>query len=270
MACGLTGVAQAGSIADDLVAYWSFDGHFNDTGPGANHAIGVGDPGFTQGKFGQAVTLDGLTQYVEVPADDSLDMRHDQTVSLWFRTTEPNWSDEGRFRFESFLLATGNYPSNGFQIQIRNLGAVEYRTSDNDTGFARWVSNGRSNTNNGQWIHIVGVFDLMDRYQNSFSYNSELRLYTDGNKRTNFTEWGIFGTTATDEPHYMGGFPSAVGSHNWMFDGEIDEVAMWDRVLSDDEIAALGQQPLSELMVPAPLAVVVIPGMAFFAMMRRR
>jgi autotransporter-associated beta strand protein len=84
----LSGTLQTAGAGND-VAHYAFDGNANDTSGNGNNGTLVGSPTFTTGRFGQAVSLNGSSQYVTVPYSAGLGLNA-YTVSTWVDiTTQP-------------------------------------------------------------------------------------------------------------------------------------------------------------------------------------
>ena len=66
-----------------LVAHWKFDGNTNDSA-GTNNGSLVGGPTFTTGKVSQALSFDGVDDYVEVPYQASIAPQQ-LTFSTWVK-----------------------------------------------------------------------------------------------------------------------------------------------------------------------------------------
>ena len=76
-------VCQDGAAGGDLVSYWRGEGNACDSADG-NHGARVGGTTFAAGKVGQAFSLDGFNDYVEVPESANLHS-NEQTVKGWFK-----------------------------------------------------------------------------------------------------------------------------------------------------------------------------------------
>ncbi len=84
-----------------LVSYWSFDGDTNDDF-GTNDGVASGSPTYATGTQGQALSLDGNDDYIEIPHDSSLDLTASFTISAWVKKGE-DW------RQQTILSKGGNY-----------------------------------------------------------------------------------------------------------------------------------------------------------------
>ena len=85
--------AVAGIVEDGLVSYWRFeavdkrDDGYRDL-RGANNAKLVGDPETAEGKFGDALLLDGVDDYAEVADHESLRLWEAHTLEAWIYVNE--------------------------------------------------------------------------------------------------------------------------------------------------------------------------------------
>lgn len=74
----------------------------------------------------------------------------------------------------------------------------------------------------GLWHHLAMIADA-----------AGMRLYIDGNLRGSRTWFGTGGPLAATEPLVFGSYP---GNTNLCFEGKLDEFALWNRSLSQDEL----------------------------------
>jgi hypothetical protein len=63
---GITYLTKGVPIDVDLVGLWHFDGDATDSSGNGNHGTLQGDAGFDAGMFGQALSVDGAGDYVDV------------------------------------------------------------------------------------------------------------------------------------------------------------------------------------------------------------
>ena len=84
---GDTKVLSTPKVFNDgnVVVYWKFDGDAEDDVNGINCLLG-GDAHYEQGKFGQALTLDGDNDYADCGNNSILNMgTNDMTIELWVK-----------------------------------------------------------------------------------------------------------------------------------------------------------------------------------------
>jgi hypothetical protein len=78
-----------GDLHEDLIAHYTFDGDYLDTSGNRFHAFEFGNPTFTSdGAVGQALSFDGVDDYVELPNIPDLDFgTNDFTLTFWYRVS---------------------------------------------------------------------------------------------------------------------------------------------------------------------------------------
>ncbi len=187
----------------NLVAFYAFEGNANDSA-GDHDATVAGEPLYTQGKSGQAISLDGFVDHV-VDTLDAEEIWPATSVSLWVRT-------DALTQEVNSSLFNNNSADNDFQIEM----------DGSDPGFYGYNGTGGSSlfgpvTN--EWTHLAMSCDgtSTDIYYN-----------------------GLF-VTSMDVANTQYG-QIAVGINRGMlkmFEGEIDEVRVYNRALSNAEVAGL-------------------------------
>src|ERR1043165_9287318 len=95
-----------------VVSYWAAEGNANDSADSNNGSL-VGSAGFTTGDIGQAFSLNGTTDYINVPNASNLNITGSLTLSAWiylnaysgeFAPVISKWDDiSGAFR--TYFLA---------------------------------------------------------------------------------------------------------------------------------------------------------------------
>ncbi|MBN2377569.1 MAG: LamG domain-containing protein [Sedimentisphaerales bacterium] len=201
-----------------LLGYWKFEesGDIGDPGTKAidstfygNDGIIHGDPNWVEGVFGDALAFDGDGDYVEIPNESHFDVTTDMTVMCWVKVTafDIGWQT---------IMSKNNEP--GWRL-------VRYGTGNNlHFGWNGWGSTiGEVNVNDGEWHHVAvtvcatGTSQYIDGLLDDFAAGA-------GSGALSNTPITI-GTN--------GQFPELY------WHGLIDEVKIYDRALSDIEIAQI-------------------------------
>lgn len=82
----------AGSVRAELVGHWPLNEGAgvtaNDTSGYNNHGTLKNGPKWVAGALGQALELDGVDDFVEIPHSDSLTVSKEVTVTAWIRATQ--------------------------------------------------------------------------------------------------------------------------------------------------------------------------------------
>jgi hypothetical protein len=196
-----------------LVAYYPFNGDAYD-------ASGNGNPGAVYGatltadRFGnlqRAYQFDGTDDYISVGYNSSLSFSQDLTAAAWVKTTD----SAGGIAHQHNGDADGN-----FVFGVSQGGRFRFGRSDN-------VASGEHDSqvvNDGQWHLLVGVFDHTQ---------GVVKHYLDGTLVLTYTD-----AVSLPDNH----MPLIIGdenSHLNPFSGVIDDVRLYCRALSDQEIMAL-------------------------------
>jgi len=204
----------------NLIAYWNFDdGTANDLT--TNHHDGVLYEGAVIREIppnasatNRVLTLDGNSDCVDVGASSML--RPDRfTMMAWFRCSSSNDS-------ERTILGTWDYGSAGSGRNIQLRYGNKLGVWDGAVGLTGQVSCVAQ-----QWYHVALTYD-----------GTNLCLYQDGELAGSSTYTPQSGGRLT-----IGAFQYVNGSSG--FDGQIDEVSVWQRALSQCEIRSLYNKRLS-------------------------
>ena len=180
-------------------------GYGNDGTLGDGTCIpGVGScPDWVPGKYGNALSLDGIDDYVEVQNSLSLNSTEEITVIAWIKAPPQQTNDWPRIACKISWLTSG------WCFLVKN-----------DTNVLRWeiftpnhrVVNGTTDILDNQWHHVVGTYD-----------KKNLTIYVDGEFEANLTENA-----------YMinNNLNLTIGrSEIRWFTGTIDEVRVYNKVI---------------------------------------
>ncbi|UCD53141.1 MAG: LamG domain-containing protein, partial [Phycisphaerales bacterium] len=218
-----TTVPDVAITEPNLVGFWTFD-----EGQGAtavdwsghsNHGKIEGDPQRVDGYELGALEMDGKDDVIEVPLQPSITFEQGDSFSVlaWINTqATPNPQDG----------IVGNYrvTTDPFWMLIANVdgGATMYVRDVGRTNSTVIASPGR--INDGNWHHLAGVRDQQAGW---------LRLYVDG-------QLVIEDLDQTESIN--SGQSIWIGDHlNRYYHGLIDEVRIYDKALTAEEIAQVMQ-----------------------------
>jgi hypothetical protein len=225
----IAGAARA-EIDDGLVSYWPFNGNLQDV-LAVNNGTLVGTnttPSFTPGKFGQGIDLDGVDQHVNVGNSPTLDMdvngagEQDGHVSIsaWFRV-------DGFGKDWQALVAKGE----GSAFRIARRGGEQGIAYAGGIGESAELS---PDVSDGAFHHVVAITE----------HQVGTRMWVDGmlvatvnNATTALVNNGNGGQPFPENPPLLIGENPQTGNRTW--NGLIDDVAIWNRPLTDGEIASL-------------------------------
>ena len=215
---GALGGASASPLKNGLVAYWNFEGNFKDqAGIFDGTANGTAPIEFVTGKagFGKSMKLNGEDQFVEITGGEPDDLAFaagSMTVAGWFKVDvfDTSWQA---------LVAKGE----GSNWRVHRRGA--------QSGFAHAGGTGEGPAgvpvDDGQWHHFAAISDAA-------AANFGTALYVDG---VQYSVNANAPNLNTNGKRVMIGENPDARSREW--EGEIDDLAIWSRVLTEAEIGQL-------------------------------
>ena len=219
----ITPVAPDGA---GLLAQYSFEGNANDSsGNGLNGQMTgsqVASPGAMNQGSAVQITPGG---YVDLGNPASLDFgTGDWTVAAWFKTGMTGTGDENK----GTIVGKGGDSGGGHRYALimseTTEGVVSLVTDDNVT---KYVVDATSMSNDGQWHFVAGQRE-----------GSEIRIFIDGQLEATATADPAYDLSGTSQHNaYIGTITNnGSGTLYKMLEGSVDEVAIYGRALSAEEI----------------------------------
>jgi hypothetical protein len=228
--------SQAGKVTSGLAAYWSFDGR--DASSHAKITVidrsGNGNMGtifnattspFGLGKLGQAFTADGTDDYVKTSYAPNITSATSFSLSVWFKTSGVALADEVTSSLKTggayIILATVNgacVDETYITWGVRDDGGSDTSHACTSQSF-----------NDGKWHHVVGILDRS---------KAQTLLYVDGTLQGTASASAIDGIDLSGNPFFIGA-RNGDGTPGLHFPGTIDEVRMYTRAITNDEIKRL-------------------------------
>jgi hypothetical protein len=171
------------------------------------------------GKAGQGLAFAAAGDYVDCGKDKSLAPADAMTVSAWIIGRRWNVA---KSTIHNDIVGKDewiNRVSKGFTLRTNDKGQPDFNLGDGDWKQAQSAEQMRP----GQWYHLTGRFD-----------GKSVSLFVNG---------AIVARSAADKPIRPASTSLSIGRAAFdterRFDGIVDEVAMFNRALSDDEIMDL-------------------------------
>lgn len=223
-----TGAALVEGLRDGLVllmpmeeeAWAGILGEVRDASGRQNHGTVTGGATTTiDGRFGRAGVFDGAS-WIEIPDHATLRPSTGLTISAWVRPTNLGTSES--YGIVSKRLEYGSQTAYTLYLSTEGQPTCDIQLEDD-----RFYADTQLVDN--RWTHIAVVFD------GTLSESERVRMYIDGELEHVAPE-----SSAMIDPEFgadlrIGDLPGG----GQPFIGQIDEVAIWSRALSEEEMVAL-------------------------------
>jgi len=221
-----------------MISYWRFDegaGTIATDSVNGNDGTLVNGPVWTTGKVNGALSFDGVDDFVwvgkKVIGDNS-----SFTLEMWvnFRRT-----DVEQWLVENFYRGSCFYARYGYNLRISADGRLYFDAvgyGPGEGGCIYWENNVVSKTilSKDIWYHIVAVRDLEAETQS---------IYING-KLDNSRPAKFAGFLDHSHLNFGGYYPPSPG-HSHYFNGTLDEVVIYKRALTPNEIQQRYQEGLA-------------------------
>ncbi len=211
---GHPGLSDPG--ASGLVAYYALEENVEDSSGNENHGTVVGGPVYVEGQVGSALEFDGTgAQYVDLGTLNPSAATGQLSLSLWVHWNGLNG------QYQGLIGKRDSWAANDMMWQIE---------ANIDTGVIRFQREGLdlpadSALPVGEWTHVAVAFD-----------GARATMYFDG------AVVGEGDFSLGTDPGAATQFGAAVVGGGNPFNGALDEIRIYDRVLSSFEIRYLAGQ----------------------------
>ena len=192
----------------DLIGYWSLDDSLLDSSGNGNTLISHGATYTGSGKINGGYSFDGDNDVLQATP---ITYTQELSQSFWFNTDD----------IAGFVLSADKNSPRDWYIQITATGEISYANWESGTN--RVLTSSGAGITQNTWYHVVTTRD-----------NSETKIYFNG---------VLVGTLATPYTWDINNNVFDIGNRQsdfaLDFDGEIDEVGLWGKTLSQTEVTEL-------------------------------
>jgi len=220
------GVVECVEPPDDMVSWWPLDetsGTIAEDIFNGNDGTHVNGPTFEAGKVDGALRFDGVDQYVDAGSDSSLDITGPITIDLWVKPDVIN-------KFQQ-VVSKGDFKNTAGEFTYFLLIATAaVATADGTIRFGIELGGAGDFVDStipisaGTFTHVAATFDPV---------SDAVKIYLDGVEKGSGTITGA--PPSTPDALFIGALKNVGGTLN-QFDGVLDEVEIFDRVLTAGEI----------------------------------
>jgi hypothetical protein len=197
--------------SDGLIAYYPFDGNANDSSGNSYDGV-ITNVTTSEGYKGQSIYFNGIDSRIDVK-EAVINNGSKFTISMWIKLADnPSLSSNDC----CYFLFFGGY---GVWTEGNNIGLAVWSGPTNSAG---------GPIDHNVWTHFTGTYD-----------GTNIRSYING-VLTETTEW------LKNAQYSQGKYPITIGFsedafREYRLKGSLDELRIYDRVLTDGEIQKLSE-----------------------------
>jgi PKD repeat protein len=210
--------------SEGLVAWYPFNGNANDASGNENHGQPMNSVELTTDRFDEvnsAYLFDGIDDFINVPDDNTLSLTGPEfTFSAWVTHGLFNYQDR------AILMKSNNpgYANNKYYFWYKQQG------QPHGIGVGRFVSTpGEIGFDNSPELNAWVFYSLVKT-------SNSIEIYIDGDLISSQTNYSALSNTNGIDLR-IGGQEQDGGNQWW--NGKIDDVRIYNRALSSDEILEL-------------------------------
>ena len=177
-----------------------------------------------------SLSFNGTNEYVSVPFDSTMNPSGNFSVSAWVKLSNKN---AYRSAVTSRSETVNGNQTGGYMLYISNANKWQFWNGFGNTGGLWKQANSSTRIIENTWQMQTVTYDHA---------NTHMRLYVDGVLVAQNNSETLLANT--DKPLYIGAgrtnkHPHDVDPPQFHFNGKIDDVAIWNAMLSSDEIVQL-------------------------------
>lgn len=210
-----------------ILGWWPFNGNANDESGNGNNGT-VNGATLIADRFGnanKAYSFNGLNNKITGNTNSAFELLHNRTMSVWVKSTANTSADQGIF---GYIGDNTPGPSccghDGYIIYLGTNGKIKSLEDNYNGGQGTWTSAYSNNSNyiaDNQWHHVASI-----------KRNDTTFLYIDNQLQQTFT---------TAIPTFINSkiIIGETNNGNQFFSGTIDDIGIWNRALTKQEITNL-------------------------------
>ena len=230
--------------SNGLIGWWSFDGNANDSSGNNLDGNVIGSTELTNDRFGETnsaydfdyanASFGQQNDEIQIPYDNLLDVNN-ITVSVWVYPRQYFWTGNNLNSSSSIIARWDVAPSEEVWGISFDSSSVKGLIVNPGGGVANGSTTAVENTplTLNQWNHIVMTYDQVNI---KLYVNGSLKATTPHNDDLNISTSGI---SIGERDQYNGYF--------YHTDGIIDDIGIWDRALSEQEVTNLYNETLTTI-----------------------
>ena len=216
-----------------LVGYWSFDGQYTTSTDGTKDVSNNGNYGQfkngvkpTAGVVGQALSFDGVDDYVNAGNGASLNIIDAITIEAWVKPINLTGAKD--------VIQKADSTYEPYRLYLQDASIIFQLSQDATTRTFAWTASVLS----PGWQHIIATYD-----------KTTVKFYVNGVEKSNVGSTPTYSLRTTTANLYIG-----IRKSGWTnpFNGLIDEVRIYNRALSADEVKQHYDQTRRNVVINQP------------------
>ena len=209
-------------ISSGLRAYWQFESSFPadamGSGPSAHFASMIDGSTKIPGKFDKSVYCDGSSSHLNFGSIKNTKFT-EYTVQTWVKLTN----------YTNFGTIVGMATDGRTWLGIDSEGFIQFRVFAGNTLYSTPLEN-NTKAALDVWYHVAATYSETD---------NSLRLYVNGTLATNITTSSSDSIKTAGDKNYI-----CRGQNGDYLNGTVDNIAIWERAFTEDEIRYFYERPL--------------------------
>lgn len=208
------------ALQDNLTSYWKLDGNSNDsvgTNTGTDTAITYST---TSGKINSGASFNGSTSKIGLPNGSAPTGGNARSISMWF-----NSSTTQQDQLFGYGVVAAQQAFVIFTNMNGQIGKLGLNCNNGD-----FLTTNVVFTNDSSWVHLVVT------YAGGGLTNSNVLMYVNGVLEA--TNNPAAATANTSNSNFAIGFDSVYAA-SLHLTGAVDEVAVWSRAITPQEVQVL-------------------------------
>jgi hypothetical protein len=237
-ACRMISIGSGNTdLSNGLIAWYPFDNNLRDSSGYGQHGNAPDHiPAFTSGRIGNALYLDGKTNIITAPIDDAVSSTGAVSISVYFKTSSTNIQNLVCRRKKFECVHPEDFGGLAWSVNASSqrephfaVVSPEDITCETPRGIDAYtdVVYGMYKIQTGNWYHLVCVFK--DGLQ---------RIYINGKLRQSLSRSFIKLRECPGNMYVIGGFVNELPTR---FNGSIDDLRIYNRLLTEEEITVLAE-----------------------------
>lgn len=234
-------------IIDNLVAYYPFNGNANDAGHNAFNGTVIGATLTTDrmGNSNSAYFFDGVDDAISLNNHSLLTGASALTLSAWINPNTISLSYQE-------IMVNG---TNDFLLRLDSGGKIVACVNNSDC-----LATGQGVINTNEWFNVLYTWNGTNTGTQS--------IYIDGIEITSGTANQTSVRDSGDA--WIGSFVAGTSWGREYFNGILDDIRVYDRVLSYEEIQEIANNSTSQPISAPPILALIVFGLLGLGIKRRK